>query len=554
MSPYAWTITAGALPPGLSLDSATGVISGVPPSEAVGTHSFTVTVTSMHGHMASNPFSITVKGFYTATVTIGMGLLQPCQTMVYVDGEPTGSLKGGESLTLPFSFGTTHTIGIDPLVADPGDKDRRFKAADAALTVTEASPNAVFQYVTEYSVKYKAEPPGIDGLPSPDWYPEDSMLTASTTEVVDGPLGTQYRFAHWQLPTGETMAGPQLSVTVNWGGEIVAYFDTFYLLTVVSEPPGIDGLPSPDWYPEDSMLTASTTEVVDGPPGIQYRFVHWQLPTGETMAGPQLSVTVKQSGEIVAYFDTFYLLTVVSEYGTPEGSAYYKAGTNASWSVTPAEVKMSGFLGFLGGKMRAENPAGIEVITSPKTVSISWQSDYKMPILIIALVFLFIGGVSYLGYRYAQISATKPEGPIGPCGEPVKCPKCGYDDGPCGYPLPHKAHRPLPPQHACGKRVKCPTCQKDFGPCGKNYCGHTGNCRLAPRPHQECGAPVKCLQCRQDFGVCGKDCPHTGNHSPPPSHMCFVSLKCPKCKKPLNCKLECPHAGIPHQDPEHQCN
>jgi hypothetical protein len=338
MPPYTWAITAGALPPGLSLDSASGVISGVPPHGVAGTHSFTVTVTDMHGDMASNLFSITVADFYAATVTIDMSLLQPCQTMVYADGEPAGDLKGGESLTLSFSLGTTHIVSVDSLVADPGNQARRFKAVDAALTVTEASPNAVFQYTAEYSVSCKAEPPDIIGLPSPDWYPEGSTLTASATEEVDRPTGIQYRFAHWQLPTGETMADPQLSVTVEWGGEIIAAYDTYYLLTVLSE------------------------------------------------------------------------------YGTPEGSGYYKADTSASWGVTPAEVEMSGVLGFLGGKLKPNNVEGTEIITSPKTVTILWQSDYKMPILIGTLVLLFLGLGSYLGYRYAYKRWPWPSEPI------VKCP------------------------------------------------------------------------------------------------------------------------------------
>ena len=43
-TPYTWALGAGTLPPGLSLDSATGVISGTP--GAAGTYSFAVTVTA----------------------------------------------------------------------------------------------------------------------------------------------------------------------------------------------------------------------------------------------------------------------------------------------------------------------------------------------------------------------------------------------------------------------------------------------------------------------------------------------------------------------------
>jgi hypothetical protein len=53
-----WTISAGALPPNLILDPATGVISGTP--TAPGTSSFTVRVADTGGQSATQPLSITI--------------------------------------------------------------------------------------------------------------------------------------------------------------------------------------------------------------------------------------------------------------------------------------------------------------------------------------------------------------------------------------------------------------------------------------------------------------------------------------------------------------
>lgn len=56
--PYTWAVTAGALPAGLSLAAATGVISGIPTT--TGMFNFSVTATDADSHTASRALSLTV--------------------------------------------------------------------------------------------------------------------------------------------------------------------------------------------------------------------------------------------------------------------------------------------------------------------------------------------------------------------------------------------------------------------------------------------------------------------------------------------------------------
>jgi len=56
--PYSWAIISGSLPPGLTLNSSTGVISGTP--TGAGTYSFTVQVTDATSATATASLSITV--------------------------------------------------------------------------------------------------------------------------------------------------------------------------------------------------------------------------------------------------------------------------------------------------------------------------------------------------------------------------------------------------------------------------------------------------------------------------------------------------------------
>jgi hypothetical protein len=58
-APYAWSISNGTLPAGLSLDPATGVIAGAP--QAVGTTSFDVTVTDADARSTTTTLRITVN-------------------------------------------------------------------------------------------------------------------------------------------------------------------------------------------------------------------------------------------------------------------------------------------------------------------------------------------------------------------------------------------------------------------------------------------------------------------------------------------------------------
>lgn len=65
--PYSWSITAGSLPAGLSLDGSTGVISGTPTTSQKST--FTVQVADAATHAATQQLSITIEPALTITTT-----------------------------------------------------------------------------------------------------------------------------------------------------------------------------------------------------------------------------------------------------------------------------------------------------------------------------------------------------------------------------------------------------------------------------------------------------------------------------------------------------
>ncbi|HEX3746262.1 MAG TPA: putative Ig domain-containing protein [Bryobacteraceae bacterium] len=94
-SPYAWTVSAGSLPAGLTLDPMYGEISGTP--TAAGTVSFTVKFTDAWGAFTTKPFQIPVAlSFNSANLPTGVvGVAYPATTL---------SASGG---TAPYTFSVT---------------------------------------------------------------------------------------------------------------------------------------------------------------------------------------------------------------------------------------------------------------------------------------------------------------------------------------------------------------------------------------------------------------------------------------------------------------
>ena len=113
-------------------------------------------------------------------------------------------------------------------------------------------------------------------------------------------------------------------------------------------------------------------------------------------------------GDIIAKYDTYYRLTLVSPYGELEGSNWYKAGSKVEWGVVTSEVPVSGILGFFGGKLKAINDSGTEIMDTPKTITVTWKPDYTTPAILIPLSLLLIGLVVFVLYRLARGLPLRP--------------------------------------------------------------------------------------------------------------------------------------------------
>lgn len=149
---YTWTISAGALPAGLTLGSATGVITGVP-SGSAGTASFTVTVTDSLSASIGKAFTLTTNAAPAVTTNTPMpgGTVGTPynQTLTETGGTlPLAwSITGGAlppGLTLNASTGaitgTPTVAGPYTFTASVSDGNSAFNGKSLSITVIAGGP------------------------------------------------------------------------------------------------------------------------------------------------------------------------------------------------------------------------------------------------------------------------------------------------------------------------------------------------------------------------------------------------------------------------------
>ncbi|MBM4447457.1 MAG: hypothetical protein FJ023_08990 [Chloroflexi bacterium] len=416
--PFTWSITSGAPPPGLSL-AASGIISGTP--TMAGNFNFTATVTDSVAVTASQPFIINVTQpplkFFTTTLALAEEGKAYSSTIAVSGGTTpyTWSIASGTlptGLTLNVSNG--YISGV-PAKGSTGSYSFMVSVSDSS------SPTITGQQSFSITVEkggYEATITIGDGLKVGETkvYVSGSPLatlrggestklsldigatrSVSVDPVIQHPTESSVRFKAEVDRITVSEASPDATFP----------YHTEYSIELKTEPSKVGQLSGSGWYKEGYMLRVSAPNEVNDPndPGTQYRFAYWKLPSGETISGRDLNLTVNSPGNCLAYYDTYYRLSLTSPYGEAEGSNWYKAGSIAEWSMTNTQVRMPGILGVFGGKLNAVNSSGSTPIDGPKAITIDWEPDYTMPFILIpaAIVLLILGGYGlYLLLRSLQ--------------------------------------------------------------------------------------------------------------------------------------------------------
>jgi len=165
--PFSWSVSTGALPAGLSLDAATGVISGTP--TATGTASFGARVTDASGAFAQQTFSLAIN--------------TPYGTWCAAHNLPSDGTGSGALTACPAGDGIAnlakYALGIDP--STPGYQGR--------FTTGTTSANGSTYLNLTYTTPSPA-PSGVSYIPEAgsDLSP-GSFDKANTVQVSSPPAG-----------------------------------------------------------------------------------------------------------------------------------------------------------------------------------------------------------------------------------------------------------------------------------------------------------------------------------------------------------------------------
>jgi hypothetical protein len=284
-APFVWSLAAGALPPGLALNSTTGAITGAP--SASGTFSFTVTVTdnSSPAQTATQPLSITISPaltITTASVPNGTVGLAYSSTLAAQSGTPpytwslaSGALPGGLALNsvtgaitgVPNAAGTflfTVKVTDNGSPAQTATQPLSITISPALIITTTTAPNATIGLAYSYTlVAQNGTAPYAWSLAA-GALPTGLTLNPATGVISGTPTGpTGLASFTVSVTSGGQTATQPLTITVN----------PALVIITTSLPNGITGL-----------AYSSTVVVQNGTAPYT-----WSLPSGSLPAGLTLN-------------------------------------------------------------------------------------------------------------------------------------------------------------------------------------------------------------------------------------------------------------------------
>jgi len=477
---FFWTL--GTVPGWANLDKNTGLLTGCPDQGSTGAYTFQVFCTELCNHCPGCawcpfPFCVSFSTFQNVTLNVTGGP-PPCITAINATYYPVAWEN------LPFTMTLAATGGVGTLNWTANGLPNGLSVTDAVngiisgtpapgtcgtytvtVTVTDTgtcyTPNCpcvpisrdfilivdcwanylpIFYYTTACDFDVEIGPGLTQGQTNVlvDGAHEATLIGGQSQSFTSVPCESHLVMVDQtvQVPNSNmkfTVIGSNTKTVTDVDNH--AYFDYAQEvnITTASEPPGATQPPGAGFYAVGSNFSSTAPGTIETniQNGIKYVFREWKLPDGTTRPTRDLVFTVNQGGTATAAYDTFYLLTLKSDYPAIDERSWERQGSTATWNLSLHAVPLLGFWGGLGGVQSPLNASGSQLITGPTTVEIMWGPNYTMPIIAIVIILLVIAGLIYLTYRLRArptrpaTSETKAPAKAKPVAKSEFCPKCG---------------------------------------------------------------------------------------------------------------------------------
>lgn len=306
-TPYTWSVSAGALPAGITLTGGTGTFSGQP--TAAGTSTFTIQLSDANGVTATK--SLTIASFAPPSQTSPSTLADAYTSTAY---NVTLAVTGGKA-PVTWSAGTGLPPGIT--LSSAGVLSGTATATGAFTFSTTATDANGRTAVTSHTINVFAPLAITTASPLPDGYRAVAYNVTLASTGGSPPVT-------WSLTSGALPAG----LSLGSGGAITGTptaSGTFNFSVTVTDKNGI-ALSKAFALTVQPPLAVTKTTVADGYVGRPYSDAMtatggrppygWTLSSGTLPAGLTLSAAGALSGTPAATGSSSFVVTVTDANGT----------------------------------------------------------------------------------------------------------------------------------------------------------------------------------------------------------------------------------------------
>lgn len=230
---------------------------------------------------------------------------------------------------------------------------------------------------------------------------------------IGGVLGHRLPEGNWRLNMTAALLTSNRTIVENSASSALFTITVSSMFLAVKVPAAItvtvDGLqqsPGPIQLPISAgshILSVPSIAQVDST--TRLRFDGW----ADGFAVSNRTVTIEMSRSYEAVYVTQYRLAIAGQAVSATGQGWYDAGSIATFSVAETEP-MGSILGLLGGKLRfqgwyegnqllADSSTSMIIMDKPHTLTVNWQADYTIPLIISGVVLIALG-LSYFTIRH----------------------------------------------------------------------------------------------------------------------------------------------------------